>query len=91
MLVSAVLLTLYFVVGSHLEEKKLAAFHGDIYRRYMQRVPGLIPQGVRRISGWLEAHDGCTSPDALHPASGTNSAVSLPCLAQKCLPMVNVP
>lgn len=50
MLVSAVLLTLYFVVGSHLEEKKLAAFHGDIYRRYMQRVPGLIPLPWRSLS-----------------------------------------
>jgi hypothetical protein len=26
-----------------LEEKKLLIYHGDIYRRYMARVPGLIP------------------------------------------------
>ena len=50
MLVSAVLLTLYFVVGSHLEERKLIAFHGDVYRRYMQRVPGLIPLPWRSLS-----------------------------------------
>ena len=50
MLVSAALLTLYFVVGSHLEERKLIAFHGDVYRRYMQRVPGLIPLPWRSLS-----------------------------------------
>lgn len=42
-LISSVLITLYFVIGSRLEEKKLLAYHGDIYRRYMARVPGLIP------------------------------------------------
>lgn len=50
MLVSAVLLTLYFIVGSHFEEKKLIAYHGDVYRRYMQRVPGLIPLPWRSLS-----------------------------------------
>lgn len=43
MLVSALLLTLYFALGSLLEERKLIAQHGDAYRRYAQRVPGLIP------------------------------------------------
>jgi protein-S-isoprenylcysteine O-methyltransferase Ste14 len=43
MLLSSTLITLYFVVGSWLEEKKLLVYHGDIYRRYMARVPGLIP------------------------------------------------
>jgi protein-S-isoprenylcysteine O-methyltransferase Ste14 len=42
-LLSSVFLTLYFVVGSWLEEKKLLVYHGDTYRRYMARVPGLIP------------------------------------------------
>lgn len=40
---SSVLITLYFIVGSRLEEKKLLVYHGDTYRRYMARVPGLIP------------------------------------------------
>ena len=26
-----------------MEEKKLLVYHGDTYRRYMARVPGLIP------------------------------------------------
>ncbi len=42
-LVSSVFITLYFVAGSWLEEQKLLVYHGDVYRRYMARVPGLIP------------------------------------------------
>lgn len=42
-LLSSVMLTLYFVVGSRLEERKLLVYHGAIYRRYMERVPGLVP------------------------------------------------
>ena len=42
-LLSCVLLTLYFIAGSWMEEKKLLVYHGDTYRRYMARVPGLIP------------------------------------------------
>lgn len=43
MLVSALAITLYFVLGSWLEEQKLIAIHGDTYRRYRERVPGLLP------------------------------------------------
>ena len=43
LLVSAVVVTLYFVVGSRLEENKLVAMHGDTYREYRRRVPGLVP------------------------------------------------
>lgn len=42
-LLSGVFITLYLVIGSRLEEKKLLVYHGDTYRRYMERVPGLIP------------------------------------------------
>jgi len=42
-LLSSMLITFYFIVGSWLEEKKLLVYHGDTYRRYMARVPGLIP------------------------------------------------
>ena len=42
-LLSSVMITLYFLVGSRLEEKKLLVYHGDTYRLYMARVPGLIP------------------------------------------------
>jgi protein-S-isoprenylcysteine O-methyltransferase Ste14 len=43
LLVSACVITLYFVVGSRLEERKLIAYHGDAYRAYRERVPGLLP------------------------------------------------
>jgi len=49
-LLSSILITLYFVVGSWLEEKKLLVYHGDIYRRYMARVPGLIPQPWKSLT-----------------------------------------
>ena len=43
MLITAILMTLYFAIGSRLEERKLLRYHGEIYRRYRQRVPGLVP------------------------------------------------
>ena len=43
MLVSALAITIYFVAGSWLEEQKLIAIHGDAYRRYRAKVPGLLP------------------------------------------------
>ena len=49
-LVSAIAMTLYFIIGSRLEEKKLAAHFGAAYREYMQCVPGLIPRPWRHLS-----------------------------------------
>lgn len=43
LLVSALMITAYLVVGSKLEEGKLIASHGETYRRYMAKVPGLVP------------------------------------------------
>jgi methanethiol S-methyltransferase len=43
MLVSAVMITAYFIVGSRLEEKKLLLYHGERYRRYRDKVAGLVP------------------------------------------------
>ena len=43
MLISVIMMTFYFIIGSKLEERKLLRYHGDVYRRYQQRVPGLIP------------------------------------------------
>lgn len=42
-LLSSAIMTLYFIIGSLLEEKKLLDYHGDTYREYIARVPGLIP------------------------------------------------
>lgn len=42
-LLSALAITAYFALGSRLEERKLLALHGEAYRRYMARVPALLP------------------------------------------------
>jgi protein-S-isoprenylcysteine O-methyltransferase Ste14 len=49
-LASCVAITLYFAIGSRLEERKLVAEFGEPYRRYQQRVPGLIPLPGRHLS-----------------------------------------
>lgn len=41
--ITAVMLTLYFIVGSRLEENKLIHHYGEVYRRYRTLVPGLVP------------------------------------------------
>ncbi|WP_456380139.1 methyltransferase family protein [Thiolapillus sp.] len=50
MLVSSVMMTLYFVLGSWLEERKLLAYYGDAYREYRQLVPGLLPRPWKRLN-----------------------------------------
>jgi len=49
-LISAILLSLYFILGSRLEENKLIAFHGEKYRLYKKHVAGLIPLPWRILS-----------------------------------------
>jgi len=53
LLISAISISLYFWLGSLLEERKLIAYHGDAYRSYRQRVPGLIPLPWK----WLNHED----------------------------------
>ena len=50
MLLSAALMTIYFIVGSRLEEDKLVSYYGEVYRRYMERVPGLIPRPWKSLT-----------------------------------------
>jgi len=49
-LISAIMMTLYFILGSRLEENKLTAFHGDQYRLYKKHVAALIPLPWRILS-----------------------------------------
>lgn len=49
-LVAAIVITAYLLIGSRLEENKLIALYGEAYRRYLQRVPGLIPLPGRSLS-----------------------------------------
>lgn len=49
-LVTAVAVSLYFIIGSKLEERKSIVYYGEVYRRYMKRVPGLFPLPWRFLS-----------------------------------------
>jgi len=49
-LLSYSLVTFYLLVGSRMEERKLIASHGEVYRQYCQRVPGLVPRPWRYLS-----------------------------------------
>jgi len=42
-LLNACVISVYFILGSRLEERKLLHYHGEVYRRYRQRVPALFP------------------------------------------------
>lgn len=42
-LIAYAMISLYLVIGSALEERKLISYHGALYRRYRARVAGLIP------------------------------------------------
>ena len=59
LLLTAILATAYFLIGSRLEEAKLCDYHGPAYEEYRARVPGLIPRPWRHLSkteaGRLEA------------------------------------
>jgi len=50
MLITAVFLTLYFFIGSRLEEEKLKSYYGDVYKTYITKVPGLIPLPWKHLS-----------------------------------------
>lgn len=50
LLLSCSLISLYFALGSRLEERKLQAIYGDVYRDYCRQVPGLLPRPWRRLA-----------------------------------------
>lgn len=50
LLLTAVLISLYFVIGSRLEERKLVEYHGEVYRYYQDQVPPLVPRPWRYLS-----------------------------------------
>ncbi len=49
-LLTCLLATAYFVVGSRLEERKFIAEYGARYARYRQRVAGLVPLPWKHLS-----------------------------------------
>lgn len=48
-LLSAILLSVYFIYGSKLEDRKLIAYYGEAYRAYKKRVPGVFPLPFRYL------------------------------------------
>lgn len=50
LLTSAILLSGYLFIGSKLEEKKLTKYHGEVYRIYCKKVPGIIPSPRRYLT-----------------------------------------
>jgi len=48
-LLSAALLSAYFILGSQLEDRKLVAYYGEAYRVYKKRVSGVWPLPWRRL------------------------------------------
>ena len=50
MLTNAIMITLYFVIGSRFEERKLHRYHGEVYQRYAELVPALIPRPWRFLT-----------------------------------------
>lgn len=49
-LVSALWITVYFILGSRLEERKLLTRFGEAYREYQTRVPGLLPRPWKTLN-----------------------------------------
>jgi len=70
LLLSAIAMSLYFVFGSRLEERKLLVYHGEAYRRYRHQVPGLIPspwryldrKAARELEAAARARSGTLGP-----------------------------
>lgn len=50
LLTTAIMITLYFILGSRLEERKLLVYHGDAYQSYRRMVPSLIPLPWRYLT-----------------------------------------
>jgi len=60
-LITCLLVTLYFLIGSRLEENKLIAEYGDGYAEYRRRVGGIIPLPWKILSA-SEARDIMRQP-----------------------------
>jgi len=54
--ISACCMTVYFIVGSIYEERKLVIEFGQIYREYQRAVPGLIPSFRRYLTPQQAEH-----------------------------------
>jgi protein-S-isoprenylcysteine O-methyltransferase Ste14 len=59
------LVTAYFILGSRLEENKLIRYHGRVYEKYREQVPGLLPLPWRFLSrqSALELENSASRPN----------------------------
>jgi protein-S-isoprenylcysteine O-methyltransferase Ste14 len=55
-LISTMCITLYLVVGSHIEEKRILVLHPGSYAQYLRIVPGLIPWRGRALDEATRLH-----------------------------------
>jgi len=62
-LVTAVMASLYLAIGARLEEAKLLVYHGEVYRRYRERVPSLIPLPWRFLTAEAAERLAANAPD----------------------------
>ncbi len=72
-LISCVLMTLYFWIGSMFEERKLVEYYGERYRQYQKKVPRLFPLPWKSLS--REEAEALMEPPAStghlgHPGNG---------------------
>jgi len=49
-LITCTAVTIYFIIGSKLEEDKLILYFGEQYRNYQKKVPGLLPLPWKYLS-----------------------------------------
>lgn len=69
-LVTAVAASVYFVLGSRLEERKLLTYYGAAYRSYRHRVPALLPLPWRRLTAAQAAALEAAAQRPTDPAAG---------------------
>ena len=67
------LVTAYFIYGSQLEERKLIAYHGEVYRKYQQKVAGVFPLPWKILSA-EQAHTLLSEAAASSSETSSNNA-----------------
>jgi len=72
MLVSSGAITLYLIIGSWLEERKLEAHFGTAYRDYRKHVPGLLPLPWK----WLSASQAESLAQLPQKSATTHSPIT---------------
>ncbi len=80
-LITVSLATLYFIIGSRLEEAKLIQYHGEVYKQYRQKVPGLVPLPWRFLSkktaSDLVSRYGSTDVESKNPEHGHSQGAKI--------------